>query len=232
MNKKILILGDGKLGFELHSQMNWDYISRKMDHIDFNDYSTYVNYLDKYDQIVNCIAYTNTYDNNREKHWNTNFKAVCDLADYCKASDKKLIHISTDYVYSGSESNATENDIPIHCNNWYSYTKLLADGYVQACGGNYLLIRTSFKPWPWPYDNAINTQVGNFDYIHKIANLISQLITKNATGVFNVGTETKTIWYLAQQSKPDVTMSEKILDPSMPTDVSMNITKMTNFLNS
>jgi len=232
MNKKLLILGDGKLGFELHAQMNWDYISRKMDGIDFNDISTYCNELEDYDIIVNCIAYTKTYDENKENHWNTNFKAVMDLVDFCNLKNKKIIHISTDYVYSGSESNATENNVPVHCANWYSYTKLLADGYIQARSENYLLIRTSFKPWPWPYDNAINTQVGNFDYIHKIANLIAQLITKDASGVFNVGTETKTIWYLAQQSKPDVIMSNKILHETMPTDVSMDITKMTNFLNS
>ena len=30
---------------------------------------------DKYDTIINCIAYTNTIDNNREKHWDINYKS-------------------------------------------------------------------------------------------------------------------------------------------------------------
>jgi dTDP-4-dehydrorhamnose reductase len=230
-NKKILILGDGKLGFELRAQMAWNYISRKKDHIDFTDISTYSNILDDYDQIINCIAYTNTYDNERENHWNVNFKAVCDLVDCCNIKDKKLIHISTDYIYAGSNIDATEEDIPVHAKNWYSYTKLLADGYIQARSKNYLLIRTSFKPWPWPYDNAISTQIGNFDYTYKIANLIEHLINNNACGIFNVGTEKKTIYYLAQQSKSDVIISDKILDETMPTDISMNINKMQDFLN-
>ena len=230
MNNKILILGDGLLGTELRKQTNWDYISRKKDNIDFTNLETYCNQLGNYDQIVNCIAYTKTYNDNKEKHWNTNFAAVCDLVDLCKNNRKKLVHISTDYIYAGSKTCADEDDVPVHCRNWYGYTKLLADGYIRARCLDYLLIRTSFKLNPWPYDNAITTQIGNFDYIDKIAGLIIQLINKNACGVFNVGTEIKTIYDLAERTEPYVEPSNKILHETMPENITMDISKMTNFL--
>jgi dTDP-4-dehydrorhamnose reductase len=56
-----------------------------------------------------------------------------------------LVHISTDYLYSGSVSNASESDVPVHCNNWYGYTKLLADGLVQLESNNYLICRCTHK---------------------------------------------------------------------------------------
>ena len=58
---KNLILGDGLLGSELVKQTGWNYISRKKDGIDFTDYSTYEYLLESYNEIINCIAYTDTY---------------------------------------------------------------------------------------------------------------------------------------------------------------------------
>ena len=78
-----LILGDGLLGSELVRQTGWDYISRKKDGIDFTDYDTYKKLLKPYDEIINCIAHTDTYDKSKEKHWNINYRAASDLADIC-----------------------------------------------------------------------------------------------------------------------------------------------------
>ena len=138
---KIIILGDGLLGSEIIKQTNWDYISRKKDKIDFINPSSYITFLEKYDMVLNCIAYTDTYSNDRQKHWDINYKGLVELVDYCKMSNKKLIHISTDYIYANSSPLSSEEDIPVHQQNWYGYTKLLGDAYVQLKLNNYLLIR-------------------------------------------------------------------------------------------
>ena len=135
---KILVLGDGMLGKELVNQLQCDYISRKKDGIDFCDESTYFCYLSEYDIIINCIAYVATYSDDRQKHWDINYRAVSRLCDYCYNNDKKLVHISTDYVYANSVTNASELDVPVHARNWYSYTKLLSDGYIQLKSKDYL----------------------------------------------------------------------------------------------
>lgn len=221
-----LILGDGLLGSEIIKQTNWDYISRKKDEFDI---TKGVFNFENYATIINCIAYTDTYSNSKENNWNINYKAVADLVDYCNQNNKKLIHISTDYVYTNSVSNASEDDIPIHGNNWYSYTKLLADAYIELKCKNYLIIRESHKPHPFPYNNAWINHVGNFDYVNKIASIIILLTKLDINGIINVGTELKTIYDLAKKTKEDVVPS---LKPNhVPNDVSINIDKLKNILN-
>lgn len=225
--KRYLILGDGLLGSEIQRQTGWDYISRKSSGFDFEtNFDKYCRKIDEYDVIVNCIAFTKTYSDDKDSHWNINYRRTCDLVDYCCSNKKKLIHISTDYVYTGSVENASEEDVPVHCGNWYGYTKLISDAYVQLRSWRYLLVRTSFKPNPFPYPKAIVCQEGNFDYVDVIAEKIIQLINKNKDGVFNVGTETKTIFELARQTNPNVLISFDELHRTMPRDITMNVDKM------
>lgn len=227
---RVLILGDGLLGKELINQTGWDYISRKKDKFDFNDLNSYDLLMKPYDTIINCIAYTNTYDSEPYQHMQTNFRAVVSLVNHCNLYEKKLVHISTDYIYAESMSIANEKDVPVHARNWYSYSKLLADGYVQAIADKYLLMRTSFKPTPFPYPKAITTQVGNFDYVDVIGALMVKLINKDARGIYNVGTNTKTIYELAIRTNPTVVMSDEVLNPTMPRNITMDIRKMKEFL--
>jgi dTDP-4-dehydrorhamnose reductase len=223
---KVLVLGDGLLGSEIIKQTNWDYISRKKDGFDitkdeFNFYG--------YDVIVNCIAFTSTYSNDKESNWNINYKAVADLVGYCNNYNIKLVHISTDYVYTNSVSNASEEDIPIHGNNWYSYTKLLADAFIELKSHDYLILRESHKPNPFPYDNAWINLIGNFDYVNKIADIIINLIKLEQNGIINVGTDLKTIYDLALETNKNV---KPTLKPKQaPEDVSLNLTKLKNILN-
>ena len=82
--KSYLILGDGILGSELQKQTGWDYISRKSSGLDFDsDFSKYCLKIDEYDVIINCIAFTKTYSDDKDSNWNLNFKRVCDLVDFC-----------------------------------------------------------------------------------------------------------------------------------------------------
>ena len=223
---KVLVLGDGLLGSEIIKQTNWDYISRKKDGFDitkdeFNFYG--------YDVIVNCIAFTNTYSNDKESNWNINYKAVADLVGYCNNYNIKLVHISTDYVYTNSVSNASEEDIPIHGNNWYSYTKLLADAFIELKSHDYLILRESHKPNPFPYDNAWINLIGNFDYVNKIAEIIINLIKLEENGIINVGTDLKTIYDLAIETNKNVKATLK--PKQAPEDVSLDLTKLKNILN-
>lgn len=220
---KVLILGDGLLGSEIRKQTNWDFISRKTNTLDIKRID--LEKLNKYDIIINCIANTNTYSNEKEVHWDVNYKFVYDLISFCNSNNKKIIHISTDYVYSGSINNASEEDVPVHCNNWYGYTKLLSDGLIQLLSNNYLLIRCTHKPNPFPYEMAWIDQVGNFDYVDVISKMIVNLINKDSKGVYNVGTELKSIYNLASKSKSVI----PILSPlETPKNTSMNLTKLIN----
>jgi len=216
---KVLVLGDGLLGSEIVKQTGWDYWSRKtgFDIFDIDPLK-----IREYDVMVNCIANTNTYSNDKESHWDVNYKFVDDLIFYGNGFYVKLVHISTDYIYANSESNATEDSIPAHGNNWYSYTKLLADGLIQLKSKDYLLCRTSFKPRPFPYENAWDDQLTNGDYVDVIASMIIEAINKGLSGVYNIGTEVKTMYELVSKDR-DVIRTNSV--HGAPKDVSMNIDK-------
>jgi dTDP-4-dehydrorhamnose reductase len=221
---KVLVLGDGLLGTEIVKQTGWDYISRKKDGFDIRDH--FLVGLDGYDVIVNCIAYTNTYSIDRELHWDINYKAVVKLSNYCTARNVKLVHISTDYVYSNSVIEASEIDVPVHGNNWYSYTKLLGDSYVQL-NDNHLVLRGTHKPTPFPYPTSWINQIGNFDYVDVVASIYIKLINKGATGLYNVGTELKTMSDLAARTRT-YSYPAAITNDYIPKDLSMNLDKLNN----
>ena len=225
MKNNVLVLGDGLLGGELIKQSNWDYVSRSKDGFDINHLDEFI--LSNYDIVINCISHTDTYDKDRELHWNVNCKFVDKLIDYCNENFIKLIHISTDYVYSNSIPFASENDVPVHCNNWYGYTKLLSDGLIQLRSEDYLLIRCSHKPTPFVYDNAWIDYVGNFDYVDTISTLIIDCVNKDLSGVYNVGTDVKTMFDLANETN----VVEPSFTPShVPNNLSMDLTKLKSSL--
>jgi dTDP-4-dehydrorhamnose reductase len=223
MNKhsNVLVLGDGLLGSHIISQTGWDYLSQDKDGIDVvDDFYGLIEKIDDVnpDVLVNCIGYTNTYDPEREKHWEINYKFVVFLVQYCESRNIKLVHMSTDYIYANTKGNKSETDIPVHQQTWYSYTKLLSDAYVQLMD-DYLLIRGSLKPTPFPYDKAFINISGTFDYVDTIAEQIVELIQEGRTGVWNVGTPSKTMYELAQQTRPDVGESVSAKLPSIELDL-------------
>jgi dTDP-4-dehydrorhamnose reductase len=220
---KVLVLGDGLLGNEIIKQTGWDCVSRKKTNFNVDDLESSI--PSGYNIILNCIANTNTYSEDKEGHWTLNYKFVYNLINYCNSHNIKLIHISTDYIYTGSDINSSENDVPVHCNNWYGYTKLLGDGLVQLLSNNYLLCRCTHKPKPFPYENAWVDQIGNFDYVDKISELIIKLINDNKNGLYNVGTESKSMYDLASQTKSVAPINS----PShIPKNTTMNIDKLNN----
>jgi dTDP-4-dehydrorhamnose reductase len=233
----IVILGNGLLGSELQKQTGWGIISRKENEFDITQPDMFMSYFidvidgviatKRYDVIINCIANTNTYSNDKEEHWNVNYKGVADLVDFCNLWEIKLVHVSTDYVYTNSIDEASENDIPIHGNNWYSYTKLLGDAYIELKSNNYLICRGTHKPNPFPYEKAWIDQFGNFDYVDIMASLITQLIKNNNSGLFNIGTQIKSIFELASQTTP---VKVAFRPSETPGNTTMNINKLTNAL--
>jgi dTDP-4-dehydrorhamnose reductase len=226
--EKTIILGDGLLGSEIVKQTNWDFISRKKDNIDILNFDKWKSKLNSYNTIVNCIAHTQTYSSDKELHWKTNYEAVYNLIQYCNSTKKKLIHISTDFVYANSKPNASENDVPVHCDNWYTYTKLLADGIIELLSNDYLICRCTHKTHPWKFNEAYIDKIGNFDYTDVIADLIIQLIKSKAYGIYNVGTKTKSMYDLASSQSPNVLLG--FTPEGLPKNTSMLLDKLNNIL--
>mgnify|MGYP001451157832 FL=1 len=90
---------------------------------------------------------------------------------------------------------------------------------------NYLICRLLHKPNPFPYPNVFKTQTSG-DTVDKIAQLVIELIKKDANGVYNVGTGNKFLKEIAPNS-------EEIEGPHyIPRDTRMNLNKLNKFLNN
>jgi len=231
--ENILILGDGLLGGEIKSQTNWDIISRRVNGFDFNQNDCLtisydgINDIKAYDIIINCIANTNTYSDDRDSMLETNYKSVYRLALFCNEFKIKLVHIGTDFVYANnSKELPSESDVPVHAENWYSYSKLLADGVIELISKDYLICRCTHKPYPFPFKKAFTDRIGNFDYTFKIAQLIIKLIKLDASGLYNTGTEVKSMYDLVKGDCPGIepTLSQE----GIPKKTAMSIEKLKN----
>ncbi len=224
---KVLVLGDGRLGQEIINQTNWDYLSRKKDGINTNTFDEWCWKMQGYDVILNCIADTNTYSDEYRSIIKTNYEFVTYLSKFCGEMGIKLVHISTDYVYTNSIENATEDSVPVPDRSWYSLSKLLADEHVILFNKNYLICRLSHKPYPFPYNEAWTDVLTNADYTPVISSLVIKLIDNGASGIYNVGTKTKSIYELASQTKQ---VSKTISPLHVPKNVTMDLSKLNNFL--
>jgi hypothetical protein len=223
-----VVLGDGLLGSSVIGLSGWHYISRSKDDIDITKPSSWKNLIPiGTTEIINLIANTNTYSNDVRKMYDVNYHGVVSLVQFCNDMKIKLVHYSTDYVYEGSTTNAKETykEKPT---THYAISKWLADRYIIEHSDNYLICRGSQKPDPFPYESAWSDLMGNFDYPDVIAEIFIKMIKNGATGLYNIGTETKSMYDLAKQTNPNVT---SIIAPShVPKDVTMDLTKMKQFL--
>ena len=131
MKNDILILGDGLLGSEIVKQTDWDYVSRKKDNVDLDEILSIVASNDK-SIIVNCIANTDTYSDNKQSHMDVNFKFVVDLVQICNQFNKKYVHVSTDYVFDGKSSIPYTPEMNTNPLNIYAYSKLVSEKYPAA----------------------------------------------------------------------------------------------------
>jgi dTDP-4-dehydrorhamnose reductase len=201
MKHKIGIIGCGMLGKELEMFFqlldNDYYIITPYPHFKYDicDVHTVDKICQENDIIVNCAAYTNVDLAENEKAdlcWQVNAFAVSNLAKLCKKYNKKLIHISTDFVYGQNhypEWELPRNTESSECNpvNNYGKTKLEGENYIinTLDQEQYLILRVS-----WTFG-----KFGN-NFISKIVKqLLDPKVKKLSAPADQIGrpTSTKTI---------------------------------------
>ena len=116
-----------------------------------------------FDVCINAAAYTDVDGavTNKELAFAINATAVETLAKACKQHGCWLVHISTDYVFDGTlDRPYTSTDTPNPL-NVYGASKLAGEQAIEAVGGPYSIVRTS-----WLY-----SQYGNNFYTKLLAQL-------------------------------------------------------------
>lgn len=178
-------------------------------------------FIKDYDVIINCAAYTNVNGcETDELSDKVNVEAVKKLSKLTRSFGKKLIHISTDYVFDGEENkpySTTSTTAPL---NSYGLQKKNAENYIKSLwpltydddASRMMVIRTS-----WLYSmyghNFVKTimnkvknndeikvvydQVGTPTYARDLAKFIVDVVENDAitNGIFHYSNEGVASWY-------------------------------------
>jgi dTDP-4-dehydrorhamnose reductase len=229
-NSKILLTGgSGRLGTALRGLIP-SLIAPPSSELDITDRSKVRSVLDQYQPqvIVHAAAYTDVAgaERQREACWRVNVEGTRNIVEGARAIDARLVHISTDYVFWGDQGGYTETDTPGPVRNHYALTKLLAEEAVRSWP-RHLIIRTSFRPSPWPYPVAFDDLYTSQDYVELIAPEIAlalRHLDQIPHSVLHIATERKSVYDLAQRTRPEVQRgSRSTAAVALPEDISLNV---------
>jgi len=220
MVKNILITGcNGQLGNEMqlkakeHTQ--YEYFFTDVEELDITDCDAVRGFVNsnEIDCIVNCAAYTavDKAESNGIVCNILNNIAPGYLAEAVEERGGAIIHISTDYVFDGTNHTPyNEQDLPCP-NSVYGKTKLLGEQNVTAHCSNSVIIRTA-----WLYSsfggNFVKTmlrlgrerdslgvvfdQIGTPTYARDLAECIFAIINHGIVpGTYHFSNEGVISWY-------------------------------------
>jgi len=134
--------------------------------------------------------------------WKINVEGARNVAEACLQANKKLIYISTDFVFDGTKENYSETDTPGPV-NWYAQTKYEGEKIVQNLKTPWIIARIAYpyradfvKP---DFFRAILTRLKNNEpvsavtdhiftptFIDDIASALDVLIDNSSQGIFHV----------------------------------------------
>lgn len=150
--KKALILGkSGQVAWELVRTCpgDWHATACGRNELALNDQFQLAEAVDQLspDLLINAAAYTavDKAESEPEEAFNTNQKAVANIADVAEQYDIPLIHISTDFVFDGAKSSpytATDVANPLSV---YGASKLAGEDEIRSRKlSSALILRTSW----------------------------------------------------------------------------------------
>lgn len=204
--KKVLITGaNGQLGKALGVLYpDADMVGREELDITSDDIFTARRWKD-YGTIINAAAYTNVdaaETEGREAAWKANAHAVANLAKVACENNITLVHVSSDYVFDGTNELHTEDEAftPLGV---YGQTKAAGDiaasmapqhytvrtSWVIGEGNNFVrtmhtLAEKGVKP------SVVDDQIGRLSFTEDIAAGIKHLVdTKPAYGTYNLSND-------------------------------------------
>jgi dTDP-4-dehydrorhamnose reductase len=164
------------------------------------------------DVLFNCAAYTAVDDceADEDNALAVNGTSVGVLADACNRVGARLIHISTDYVFSGNATTPYREDDPVAPTTAYGRTKLAGERLARRAE-RHLIVRTA-----WLYGHGgrnfveairrqveggapslrvVADQVGSPTYGDDLASALLELSTREGTGVVHGTNSGATSWH-------------------------------------
>jgi len=161
----VLVTGaKGQLGSELQLLIkdnccdNCNFIFTDVDTLDITERSNAVKFVEQnpVDFIINCAAYTavDKAEEDKDKAFLINTTAIDYLISASVVANACLVHISTDYVFDGTQNTPYHEDNPTFPETMYGKTKDEGEKLILEADINAFIIRTS-----WLYSSFGNNFV-------------------------------------------------------------------------
>ena len=222
MNKKtILITGaNGQLGREMRKVLDNDIfvnaIYTDVEELDITDAQAIEDCVvsNKVDYIVNCAAYTavDAAESNVELCAKLNVEAPTLLAQVAHKHSAKLVHISTDYVFDGTNCRPYREDDPLCPNSIYGSTKADGEKHIMDVAPESIIIRTAWLYSPHGKNfvktmlelgrsreslHVVCDQVGTPTYALDLASVVMTFIDCDEwhPGIYHFSNEGAISWY-------------------------------------
>jgi len=150
---KILVTGaKGQLGQCLTDQDSLDndinidaYSSSELDITDLDALRNQLK-ISAPDYVINAAAYTavDKAESEPEKAFAVNETGTLNLAVACNECDTPLIHVSTDYVFSGTASLSYKETDTVRPSSVYGASKLAGEKAIMENCSKYIIVRTAW----------------------------------------------------------------------------------------
>ena len=195
------------IGASIEAENNIKNIEMEYYQVDMVNRSEMHNFLanKQPDFVINVAAYTDVDNCELESElcWNTNVRAVENIVESNLNPKSIFIHLSTDYVFDGTEPSYREVDKPNPRGN-YARSKMASENIVKASHFEYMIIRTqvlygtgnrvrlNFVTWvvnqlkAGKKINIATDQIGNPTYSHDVSEAIYRLLKSENYGLFHV----------------------------------------------
>lgn len=160
MMKKIIVTGcNGQLGRAINQEYEgsteFRMVNTDVDELDITNIDSVMEFVRDVNPyaIINCAAHTNV--DACEEQWDSAYRINAigprNLAIAARETGAKIVHVSTDYVFSGDGSRPYVEFDATNPNSAYGTTKLAGEQFVKEFADNYFIIRTA-----WLYGDGKN----------------------------------------------------------------------------
>lgn len=211
------------------------------------------------DLVVHPAALTNVdyCEDHKEEAYRINAQGTLNMVKACEKIDSKLIYVSTDFVFDGTEGSYKETDKtnPI---SYYGLSKLKGEEFVQESDIKSAIVRVSvlygwhenFNYVMWVIDelkkgnniNIVTDEYNSPTYAENAAEAILKIFSKNKEGIYHIaGDERINRFDFAKNIARVFELDETLINPiksedlirkaRRPLDSSLSVEKAKNDLN-
>ena len=210
--KDLLETGKAEIGAIEIKDANAKFVD--VDELDITNLDAVRSFINEFkaDVVINCAAFTNVdgCEVNMDAAFKVNALGARNLAIATEEIGAKLVHVSTDYVFSGVGNIPFKEFDKTEPKSAYGTTKLLGENYVREFSSKYYIVRTA---WLYGYNGnnfvytmiklaknndsikVVNDQKGNPTNANDLAYHILKLITTDEYGVYHCTGEGECSWY-------------------------------------